>query len=257
MQTWLSFRRNPPWWHARTGRGVRSRGDGCGGSSTLGARMRWDACRGLRTQYSVCRAGWRCNLRPLAVCCATRPRQRVQMSDSASDSDAAPTGSAPCRGLAGPVAGGCWQGALLHVDFWKTLGYGAPNGRRCTAAAPDRAWGPMGQQLGLPAALTARASPDRPPRGAHTELRRSAALTLLPTLSLSPKRMRQPQPPADAVLAAPDLATVDACCCRPHTLDRLRGLLLAAAHSTTPAGPHPQCHCRRPCSANYALRRRG
>jgi hypothetical protein len=84
--------------------------------------------------------------------------------------------------------------------------------------------------------FTARASPDRPPRGAHTELRRSAALTLLPTLSLSPKRVRQPQPPA---YAAPDLATVHACCCRPPTVVRLvwPAACSCAQHQTPRAPP--------------------
>lgn len=39
-----------------------------------------------------------------------------------------------------------------QVDFWKTLGYGQANEGLGVAPTPDRAWIPMGQQLGLPAA---------------------------------------------------------------------------------------------------------
>jgi hypothetical protein len=188
----------------------------------------------------------------------------VQMSDS----------DAACRGLAGPVTGGCWQGQL-HDDFWKTLGYGAPNGRRCTAAAPDRAWrvpwasslvcrlheGDGSGRRGVLHAL-ARARPDRPP-GAPTRNYVVAQRSPCFPLFHSPKLERQPQPRP----IAPDLASA-ACCCRrillpapapprPHTVDRLVYHAACSCRTAPGAGLAPPQQCRWPSPANYALHRRG
>jgi hypothetical protein len=168
-----------------------------------------------------------------------------------------PPAASPVEGSRVPLQAGAGRGRCCTSISGRRSATGCPMAGAARRPPQIALGSPMGQQLGLPAALAARASPDRPPRGAHTELPRSAALTLLPTLSLSPKRLRQPQPPA---AAAPDLATVHACCCRPHTLNRLVWpAACSCAQHQTPAGPHPQCQCRRPCSAScgYALRRRG
>ncbi|KAH7067303.1 hypothetical protein BKA63DRAFT_582093 [Paraphoma chrysanthemicola] len=71
-------------------------------------------------------------------------------------SDAAFICKGPCHGLAVPVAGGCRPGRGCRSISGKTLGWKMANGDGASSSTPDRAWVPMGQQLGLPAARATR-----------------------------------------------------------------------------------------------------
>lgn len=50
----------------------------------------------------------------------------------------------------------CPRCKWIPVDFWKTLGCMVANSVSGAVSTPDRAWVPMGQQLGLPAARATR-----------------------------------------------------------------------------------------------------
>ncbi|EAT82432.1 hypothetical protein SNOG_10097 [Parastagonospora nodorum SN15] len=113
-------------------------------------------------------------------------------------------------------------GVWAHVDFWKTLGYGAANERSRPASAPDRAWTPMGQRLGLPAAraTTQEGEPRKHAvvRPAQAQLAchsSTASETLAPTTLLTP--------------SAPDMA---------HQRWRPDGSLLQMHQPLQPATPH-------------------